>query len=264
MWCREQACGGRRLAHSARGGQRPARRVIESHRSLGYKPIDVRLRCLGQSLVTALTSADLRRDVVVPGLPHLSRLSLSRCVRFTNRFTDPVLDLWPSTLPRARTRALRPVGSPRHHRPPARGAGQNRRLYSPSLLPEVHSADQHIRRSRRRPAPPPSAYLHRRGDRKWFRGGPVYGSGRASVCPLALIAAGSCERAAGSGGAERPRSGAAGALDAAAREQIMGCGGKGANRGSVVSGLAWAFLAGDRGDLPPWQGEGRRGAARLT
>jgi len=86
-----------------------------------------------------------------------------------------------------------------------------------------------------------SAYLHRRGDRKWFRGGPVYGSGRASVCSLALIAAGSCERAAGSGGAERPRSGAAGALDAAAREQIMGCGGKGANRGSAVSGLAWGL-----------------------
>ena len=33
----------------------------------------------------------------------------------------------------------------------------SRRFYSPSLLPEVHSADQHIRRSRRRPAPPPSA-----------------------------------------------------------------------------------------------------------
>jgi hypothetical protein len=31
-------------------------------------------------LVTALTSADLRREVV-PGLLHLSRLSLSRCVR---------------------------------------------------------------------------------------------------------------------------------------------------------------------------------------
>jgi len=39
----------------------------------------VRLRCLGQSLVTALTSADLRREVV-PGLLHLSRLSVSRCV----------------------------------------------------------------------------------------------------------------------------------------------------------------------------------------
>ena len=60
--------------------------------------------------------------------------------------------------------------------------------------------------------------------------------GRASLCSLALTAAGSCERAAGSGGAERPRSGAAGALDAAARERIMGRRGKGANRGPAVSG----------------------------
>jgi hypothetical protein len=43
--------------------------------------------------VTTLTLADLRREVV-HGLLHLSRLSLSRCVRFTNRFTEPVLDLW--------------------------------------------------------------------------------------------------------------------------------------------------------------------------
>ena len=89
-------------------------------RPLGYEPTDVRLRCLGQSPVTALTSADLRREVV-PGLLHLSRLSLSRCVRFTNRFTEPVLDLWLSGLPRARTRALRPVGSSRHHL----GAGED-------------------------------------------------------------------------------------------------------------------------------------------
>ena len=40
--------------------------------SLGYEPTDVRLRCLGQSLITALTSADLRREVV-PGLLYLSR-----------------------------------------------------------------------------------------------------------------------------------------------------------------------------------------------
>src|ERR1035441_3782270 len=33
----------------------------------------------------------------------------------------------------------------------------SRRFYSPSLLPEVHAADQHIRRSRCHPAPPPSA-----------------------------------------------------------------------------------------------------------
>jgi hypothetical protein len=61
--------------------------------SLGYEPTDVRLRCLQGSLVTTLTSADLRREVV-PGLLYLSRLSLSRCVWFTNRFTEPVLDLW--------------------------------------------------------------------------------------------------------------------------------------------------------------------------
>ena len=77
----------------------------------------------------------------------------------------------------------------------------------------------------------PSAYLHRRGDRKWFRDGPFTVLGRASLCSLALIAAGSCERAAGSGGAERPRSGAAGALDAAARERIMGRRGQGSEPG---------------------------------
>ena len=57
--------------------------------------------------------------------------------------------------------------------------------------------------------------------------------GRASLCPLALIAAGFCERAAGSGGAKRPRSGAGGALDPAARERIMAGGGKGANLGGT-------------------------------
>jgi hypothetical protein len=97
-------------------------------RPLGYEPTDVRLRCLGQSPVTALTSADLLREVV-PALLHLARLSLSRCVRFTNRFTEPVLDLWFSELRQARTCALRPVGSSRHRRPPERGAGQNRRFW---------------------------------------------------------------------------------------------------------------------------------------
>ncbi len=52
----------------------------------------MRLRRLKQSLVTALTSADLRREVdsVLPCLP---RLKLSRRVRFTNRFTEPAPDL---------------------------------------------------------------------------------------------------------------------------------------------------------------------------
>jgi hypothetical protein len=56
-------------------------------RPLGYEPYDDRLRCLGESLVSALTSADLRDDVdSIP--PRLPRLKLSRCVRFTNRFTE--------------------------------------------------------------------------------------------------------------------------------------------------------------------------------
>ncbi len=81
-----------------------------------------------------------------------------------------------------------------------------------------------------------SAYLHRRGTASGSAMGPLTVLGRASPCSLALIAAGSCERAAGSGGAKRPRSGAAGALDAAVRERIMAGGGKGANRrGSAVS-----------------------------
>ena len=55
------------------------------------------------------------------------------------------------------------------------------------------------------PAVTPSVYLHRRGDANGSAVGPFTVSGRASLCSLALIAAGSCERAAGSGGAERPR-----------------------------------------------------------
>jgi len=82
-----------------------------------------------------------------------------------------------------------------------------------------------------RSAPTLSAYLHRRGDASGSAVTAFTVCGRASLCSLALIAAGSCERAAGSGGAKRPRSGAAGALDAAARERIMAGGGKGANRG---------------------------------
>jgi hypothetical protein len=42
-----------------------------------------------------------------------------------------------------------------------------------------------------------------------------------------LIAAGFCERAGGSGGAQRPHGGAAGALDAIVRERIMPGGGTG-------------------------------------
>ena len=86
-------------------------------------------------------------------------------------------------------------------------------------------------------------------DRKWFLDGPFTVQGRASLCPVALIAAGSCERAAGSGGAERPRSGAAGALDAAARERIMVSGGNGSEPGTGWFRLAWGLSLGDGGDL---------------
>jgi hypothetical protein len=60
--------------------------------SLGYEQCDVRLRCLGQSLVTVLTSTDLLGDVLWR-LLCLLRLSLSRRVWFTNRLTEVVLDL---------------------------------------------------------------------------------------------------------------------------------------------------------------------------
>jgi hypothetical protein len=53
------------------------------------------------------------------------------------------------------------------------------RFYSPSLLSEIHAADQHIRRSRHNRGPPPSAMrpwtpdlVHGRG-RKNPRTGPV-------------------------------------------------------------------------------------------
>ena len=61
--------------------------------SLGYKPYDGRLCRPGRSLVIALASANLRREVV-SGLLRLPHLSLSRRVRFTYRFTQPVLDRW--------------------------------------------------------------------------------------------------------------------------------------------------------------------------
>ena len=49
-----------------------------------------------------------------------------------------------------------------------------------------------------------SAYLHRHVTASGFRDGPFSVSGRASLCSLALIAAGSCERAARVRGREAP------------------------------------------------------------
>jgi hypothetical protein len=59
-------------------------------RPLGYEPHDARLLRLGQSLAAALTSAEWQPEVVSGSL-RLLRLSPSRSVRFTNRFTEQVL-----------------------------------------------------------------------------------------------------------------------------------------------------------------------------
>ena len=61
-------------------------------RPLGYEPYDVCLCRLGLSLVTLLTSVDLLREVFSDFL-RLPRLSLSRRVWFTNRFTEQAIDL---------------------------------------------------------------------------------------------------------------------------------------------------------------------------
>ncbi len=97
-----------------------------------------------------------------------------------------------------------------------------------------------------------SAYLHRRGDRKWVRDGPFTVLGRASVCSLALIAA-RFLRAGGPGqGARSARAAApqaplrrppgSGSWPAGARERTAGVGGFG-------GGWRGPFLLGDRGDL---------------
>jgi hypothetical protein len=82
-------------------------------RPLGYEPYDDRLCRLGRYLVPALTSADLRCEVL-PGPLHLCHLRLSHRVRFTNRFTEPDLDLWLSELSGVRTCVLQPISSPCH------------------------------------------------------------------------------------------------------------------------------------------------------
>ena len=65
--------------------------------------------------------------------------------------------------------------------------------------------------------------------------------GCASLYSLALIAAGFCKPQAGSGGAERTRGGAAGALDASDGEPIIPAGATGAYLRSAVFEEARAF-----------------------
>jgi hypothetical protein len=62
----------------------------------------VRLCRLAQSPVTALTSMDWRCEVAF-GLPRIARLKPSCSVRFTNRFTEPALDVRFPTLPTGAT-----------------------------------------------------------------------------------------------------------------------------------------------------------------
>jgi hypothetical protein len=60
--------------------------------SLGYEHCDARLWHLGRSLVTSLAWGNPVR-YLVPEPPSLRCLALSRRVRFTNRFTETVLDV---------------------------------------------------------------------------------------------------------------------------------------------------------------------------
>ena len=79
------------------------------------------------------------------------------------------------------------------------------------------------------------------------------GACRTSL-PVALIAArGSASGRVGSRGAQRPRSGAAGALDAA-RERIVGRPGNGGGKVGLTGfgGAAGSFPGGWRGDRHPW------------
>ena len=87
----------------------------------------------------------------------------------------------------------------------------------------------------------------------WRVGRPVLRHAQFPPCPR--IGAVCCERAAGSRSAQRPRSGAAGVLDAAVRERIIGQPGLGGGRGAAVrcSG-AGAFLMAGR-----WPATGRPG-----
>lgn len=61
-------------------------------RPLGYEHCDARLWHLGRSRVIALASGNPVR-YLVPEPPRLRYLALSRRVRFTNRFTETVLDV---------------------------------------------------------------------------------------------------------------------------------------------------------------------------
>jgi hypothetical protein len=91
---------------------------------LGYEASDMRLRRLGPSPTCGLTSAAVW-PVVDCGGARLPRLSLSRRVPFTDRFTDQVPDL---NFLACATAHASPGWSSRHRRPTHRGAGQAPRV----------------------------------------------------------------------------------------------------------------------------------------
>ena len=106
-------------------------------RPLGYEPYDASLWRLGPSLVGVVTSAD-RTDPVPLRRLRLPRLVLSRSVRFTNRFTEQVIDLqfpYPSC-----PSAAAILGAP--HRVPVRQAT------SPPVMPDVEPRSPGRRRRR--------------------------------------------------------------------------------------------------------------------
>ena len=82
--------------------------------SLGYELCDARLWHLGRSLVTSVASGNPVR-YLVPEPPSLRCLALSRRVRFTNRFTETVLDA------RLRTHSTGVSGRDLSRRPSATG-----------------------------------------------------------------------------------------------------------------------------------------------
>ena len=95
--------------------------------------------------------------------------------------------------PRVRTRPARRLSRAERRRTGRPGCAEcTSRASSPGARVTGQNGHGSAKQAVPRTAPPArtlSAYLHRRGDRKWFRDGPFTVLGRASLCSLALIAA---------------------------------------------------------------------------
>jgi hypothetical protein len=160
-------------------------------------------------------------------------------------------------IPAPAKRCTRPARSARRVSPGGSGLRVTRQLAGSPSHESARLADPHPRHGH--PSPRGLPALVR--SRNW----PDSVCGRLRAClkacsvpSLSRIGAGCCERAAGSWSAQRPRSGAAGVLDAAVRERIMGQPGQGGLR--VVAAVrcsAGAFLKGVR-EWPATCGPGLR------